>query len=132
MSGYRIPLYRKILAGALIVGGGVLLTLALLNRRSFDGYLGPGIALAIGGMVILFQHLGVMPGASCPAPYRIPIYRRILAGTLVAGGVTVMIIGLFNRNAFGAEVWVGGGIGFFVWGVVVLFQHVGMVPSGKR
>lgn len=62
------PLYRRILAGALIAGGGGLVLLALLNRRSVDGYLMPGIGLTVWGVVILFQHIGIVSRDTHLAP----------------------------------------------------------------
>jgi len=58
------------------------------------------------------------------APFRIPTYRKILAGILISAGALATIGAAFDRNTYAKGDLEAVAYGGIIFGVVILFQHV--------
>jgi Zn-dependent membrane protease YugP len=61
--------------------------------------------------------------ATPPRRYRIPLYRKILAGIMISAGAAMLIAVVFVPGIL-AQAHFTIGLGLVLWGLVVLFQHV--------
>ena len=61
-----------------------------------------------------------------PEAPRVPLYRRVLSGTLILAGIVVAVVPLFESNVSArVNIWTAAAA-LIVWGVVIRFQHVGL------